>query len=136
MAKFPSDEWAKAFMNSLNTSKTYAEAAKTWEGDFVFIVTPDKPGEGKEYYLYFDLWHGVCRAASMLNDPNEKKAAFIWSGTFTNYTKIMTGEIDPIKGLMQGKFKLKGNMSTIMRAVKAAQELVNCLKTVPTEYDK
>ena len=35
--KFPSEEWVKALMGELNRSPAYAEAAKTWEGDFYFI---------------------------------------------------------------------------------------------------
>jgi len=33
---FPSDAWAKAFMEDLNQSEAYLEAAKNWEGDFFF----------------------------------------------------------------------------------------------------
>jgi len=32
--------------------------------------------------------------------------------------------VDPIQGLMAGKFKLIGNMAKVMRATKAAQEMV------------
>ena len=39
-------------------------------------------------------------------------------------------ELDPIKGMMQGKLKLKGDLPTIVRAVKASQELVNSSATV------
>ncbi len=35
---------------------------------------------------------------------------------------------------MTRRLKLKGNMMKIMRAVKAAQELVNCCTLVPTEF--
>ena len=47
--------------------------------------------------------------------------------------KLLQKKIDPIQGLMQGKFKLKGNMGKVMRAVKAAQELVNCVIATDTE---
>jgi len=40
MARFPSDEWIKMFKNKINESREYEEAAKTWEGDFLFVVTP------------------------------------------------------------------------------------------------
>ncbi len=41
MVRFPSDEWIKAFKDELNKNKTYEEVAKIWEGDFLFVVTPD-----------------------------------------------------------------------------------------------
>jgi putative sterol carrier protein len=39
-----------------------------------------------------------------------------------------------MKGLMTKKLKLNGNMAKIMRAVKAANELVRCTTRVPTEF--
>jgi hypothetical protein len=53
--KFPSDAWIKALMEDLNKSEAYAEAAKTWEGDFYFIVDPGGT-LGKTTILYMDLW--------------------------------------------------------------------------------
>ena len=42
MAKFPSVEWVKEYSQKLNENKSYEEAARTWEGDFLFIITPDE----------------------------------------------------------------------------------------------
>jgi putative sterol carrier protein len=36
--------------------------------------------------------------------------------------------------MMQGKLKLKGDLPTIVRYVKAADELVKCATRVPTEF--
>jgi putative sterol carrier protein len=36
--------------------------------------------------------------------------------------------------MMQGKLKLKGDLPTIVRYVKAANELVNIAGSVPTEF--
>jgi len=40
--KFPSEESIRAFKDELNKNKAYEEAAKDWEGDFLFIATPDQ----------------------------------------------------------------------------------------------
>jgi putative sterol carrier protein len=47
---------------------------------------------------------------------------------------VIAGELDPIKGMMQGKLKLEGDLPTIIRYVRAANELVLLTQTVPTEY--
>ena len=52
MVKFPSDEWIKTFKEELNKSKSYEEVAKDWEGDFLFVVTPDEELK-KESFLLF-----------------------------------------------------------------------------------
>ncbi len=51
-------------------------------------------------------------------------AEFVFSGLYDNWVKVLKQELDPIQGLMAGKFKLVGNMAKVMRATKAAQELV------------
>jgi len=48
LVKFPSEEWIKLFMEQLNANKNYEEAAKTWKGDFLFVIESD--AELKEYY--------------------------------------------------------------------------------------
>jgi len=54
LPKFPSGEWIKEFCKLVNENKANEEAAKNWEGDFLFIVTPDE-GLDKEYVFYVDL---------------------------------------------------------------------------------
>ena len=49
---------------------------------------------------------------------------FVFSGKYDNWLKVLSKELDPIQGLMAGKFKLLGNMAKVMRATKAAQEMV------------
>jgi putative sterol carrier protein len=133
MPKFPSNEWIVALCEELNNSGAYAEAAKNWEGDFYFIVEPGGPFTGQAT-LYMDLWHGKCRSAMAVSDPTEKDPAFVMSARYDTWVKVIQNQLDPIKGLMTRQLKLKGNMTMIMKNVKAAQELVGCCVNVPTEY--
>jgi putative sterol carrier protein len=129
-----SKEWIAEYMAALNANPAYDEAAKTWEGDFVFVARDDKT---KEAILaaYFDLWHGKCRKAYKVDDIKKlPKAEFVYDGPLANWKKVLSKELDPIQGLMSGKFKLTGNMSKVMRAVKAAQEMVNTTVKIKTEW--
>ncbi len=131
--KFPSEEWIKAFKEEVNRNKAYEEAAKDWEGDFLFIATPDE-GLEKEVVFYVDLWHGKCRDAYVVPSRDAKKAEFIYEGPYSNWKKLIMGEIDPIRGLLMRKFKLTGSMMKIMRYTKAASELVKTAQKIPTEF--
>lgn len=131
MVKFPSDEWIKTFKTELNNNKEYEEAAKTWEGDFLFIVTPDEDLKD-ELIFYVDIWHGKCREASLINE--KKEAAYIFQGSYTNWKKVIEKEIDPIRGLIMGMFTLKGDSKSVMSNARAAQELVNTVAKIPTEF--
>jgi putative sterol carrier protein len=131
--EFATDEWAKAFMEQINQSQAYAEAAKTWEGDFFFIIEADEH-YSEPVYIYVDLWHGKCREAFATTDPSVKDPVFHMSGPLGNWRRVIDKKLDPLQGLLTRQFKLQGDMVKIMRAVKAAQELVNCTALVPTEF--
>ena len=76
MAKFGTQEWYDVYMEEINKSKAYEEAARTWEGDFYFIV--EKGGPVKEpIYGYVDLYHGKCRKAEIVTDPKKYNPEFI-----------------------------------------------------------
>jgi putative sterol carrier protein len=133
MALFGTKAWVDEYGKNLNASKAYEDAAKTWEGDFVFVVKADG-NQKTDLYMYLDLWHGKARSWAILKSPDEKKAEFIYEGPYSNFKLLAQKKIDPIQGLMTGKFKLKGNMGKVMRAVKAAQELVNTIVATDTQF--
>jgi putative sterol carrier protein len=131
--KFPSDEWAKMMMEDLNKSDAYMEAAKNWEGDFYFIIEPREKSE-QSAILYMDLWHGKCREAFVVTDPDIRKPVFRLSGSIENWKKVMTKQIDPMQAMMTGKLKLHGNMAMVMKNVRAAKELVESCTRIDTDY--
>ena len=130
---FPSDDWAKALMEELNSSEAYAQAARKWEGDCFFTVEPEG-SMSQPVNLWLDLWHGQCRAAREIPAGEDLEPAFRFSGKLSTYRKIFSGKLDPIKALMTRQLKLSGDMKAIMRAPKAAQELVVCATQVDTVY--
>ena len=132
MVKFPSNEWIKIFKDELNKNKYYEEIAKNWEGDFLFIISPDNKLK-KETKFYVDLWHGKCRDAYQVKD--DKKTAFIFKGPYSNWKKVINKELDPIRGLIRGMFTLEGDSKIILEQTKAAQELVNTASKIPVDFE-
>jgi putative sterol carrier protein len=131
MIRFPSEEWVTKFKDELNMSKDYEEVAKHWEGDFLFVITPDD-GLDKEYVFYVDLWHGKCREAYLLRE--KKDAAFIFKGPYSNWKLVIKKELDPIRGLIRGLFTLDGDSKIIINEIKSAQELVNTASKIPVDF--
>lgn len=131
--QFPSAEWVAAFKDAVNASEAYKVSAAKWEGDFHFVVEPK--GSLKEpVKFYLDLWHGACREAHLVLEAGEKEPEFIIQGTIDTYRQIFNKKLDPIRALVSGKLKLKGNLGKIMRSVKATLDLVNAASDVPTTY--
>jgi len=128
---FPSNEWIKIFKEELNKNSIYQEVAKDWEGDFLFVITPDEELE-KETVFYIDLWHGKCRDAYLVK--GEKQAKFVFKGPYSNWKKVIRKELDPIRGLIRGMFTVDGDSRVILDQAKAAQELVNIASTIPVVF--
>jgi putative sterol carrier protein len=134
--EFPSEKWLEEYVDRINESKEYREAAATWEGDiaYVFEAEPEM-GVPNEIWAWLDLWHGECREGKYDIGPEQgEKAKFIIRAPYSRWKEVIRKELDPVKGMMQGKLKLKGDLPTIVRYVKAANELVNLAGTVPTEF--
>ena len=132
--KFLSKEWIEEYKNVLNDSPAYKEAAKTWEGDFLFVIEPDDKIDKKTTY-YIDLHHGDCLGVDLIDEGKETpETAFQYIGKYSDWLKVINGELDPIKGILTRKFKLVGDKGKVMRATKAAKELVNSAQKIDTEF--
>ena len=126
-------EWADAAMQELNSSQTYKEVAKNWEGDMYVIIEPDASFKNR-IIGYFDLWHGECRSASAIKDETEESPQYRISGPYTVMKQLLEKKLDPVKAMMTGKLKVKGNMGQIMRMPRAALEFTNCLSKVDAVF--
>ncbi len=131
--EFATDEWVKALKDELNNSAGYKKAAEKWEGDFYFVVEKS-PGIPEDVYLYMDLWHGEARDAYLVADPSAKKTAFELRADLDVWKGVLAKQLDPIRGIMTKKLKLKGNMMKVIKTPKAATELVAAASRIDTTF--
>jgi putative sterol carrier protein len=135
MARFPSEEWLAEYVRQINASTSYRDAAATWEGDVAYVIEaePDR-GVAEDVWAWLDLWHGACRDGKLVSPEEGERARFVIRAPYSRWKEVIKRELDPVKGMMQGKLKLRGDLPTIVKYVKAANELVNVAQTVPTEF--
>lgn len=131
MPTFPSQEWADAFRQALSANAAYREAARAWEGDLFLVVSPDEQSPNGAGVL-LDLYHGECRSARFLADAASTSAEFVYSGTRANWGRLLKHEIDPIRAILDGTFKIRGNLAKAARFTRAAAELVSTAAQIPT----
>jgi putative sterol carrier protein len=131
---FGTQLWLARLRETINQSESYAEAAKNWEGDIYFIIEAADSYLPHDLFLYLDLWHGQCRAATIAHDPADYQPEFTFSGSFKTFKQIINDWLDPMKAIMTRKLKVQGNMAKIMRNVKAANQLVHCCTLIPTHF--
>ena len=135
MALFPTDPWFQRLVERINASAEYRDAAATWEGDIAFVIEaePDR-GVPADVWGYLDLWHGECRGGGVVDAERGGSARYVIRAPYSRWKEVLLGELDPVKGMMQGKLKVRGDLPTIVRYVRAANELVNLTGTVETEF--
>src|SRR5215470_5814318 len=135
MPVFASQPWFEAFAEQINASAHYREAAADWEGDIAFriMAEPDR-NVPADLYGYLDLWHGACRSGKVIDATEAAAAAYTIAAPFSRWKDVVEGDLDPIKGMMQGKLRVRGDLPTIVRYVKAANELVRLTGRVDTDF--
>jgi putative sterol carrier protein len=135
MPMFASQGWFEAFQVQINASAHYRETAADWEGDIAFRIgaEPDRRVP-EDLWGYLDLWHGRCRDARAIVASDADAAAYTLSAPYSRWKDVVQGELDPIKGMMQGKLRVRGDLPTIVRYVKAANELVRLTGLVDTDF--
>ena len=133
---FPSVEWMEEYKKQINSSEGYKKAGATWTAGVVALVISAKPeiGINEDFGMWLDLHQGVCREAKKVGLEEAQKAPFCIIGDYTRWKQVIKKELAPVKGMMQGKLKLKGDLPTIVRYVKASQELVECTTRIETKF--
>ena len=130
--KFPSQEWADAFRAAVNENAAYRESARAWEGDILFLVRSADPSAAAPG-VHLALAHGECSAATFHADGSTVASEFVYEGSPENWKKILSGQLDPVKAILDGTFRIKGNLAKAMRFTRAAKELVETASKVPTD---
>ncbi|MCC7539898.1 MAG: SCP2 sterol-binding domain-containing protein [Deltaproteobacteria bacterium] len=138
MAKFPSPEWATAYKDAINQNAAYREAGKDWvHGPVAMVVKADPAiGLAEDQGFVLALHQGVCNEAEYVTGLEKANVApFVIVGDYARWKQVVRGELEPIKGMMQGKLKLtKGHMPTIVKFVEASKQLVASSARVPTQF--
>lgn len=135
MPLFPSEGWFGAFVDTINASEAYAKYAADWEGDVVIAIEaePDH-GVPEDVYGLLDLWHGGCRGGGLVDGARAETAEFLVRAPYSRWKDVILGELEPVKGLMQGRLRVRGDLQKILRYVKATQELARLTRNVETTF--
>jgi putative sterol carrier protein len=135
MPEFPTDPWVKAFVEQINGSAEYADSAAGWEGD-VAIVIEAEPDHGvpQTVWALLELHAGACRGGGVVDEERGARAPFVIRAAYSRWKDVIRGDLDPIKGMMQGKLKVQGDLPAIIRYARATSELAHLTQLVDTTF--
>ncbi len=133
---FPSEEWTEAYKDAINADPEYKKAGAAWTaGALAFVVKAEPAAKLEEDTAFIlDVHEGVCRKAWLADMDEAQKQPFVITGSYAQWKAVINKQLDPIKGMMQGKLKLKGNLPMIVRHVKASQVLVENASNIDTNF--
>lgn len=136
--KFPSAEWTAAYKDAINNHPTYKDSGKSWTNGVITLVVNANPAAGlpEDVCIWLDLHQGVCRDTKTVTRAEaDAGAAFVIVGDYARWKQVIRKELEPIKGMMQGKLRLaKGPLPVIVRYVQAARDLVDSATHVETIF--
>jgi putative sterol carrier protein len=58
---------------------------------------------------------------------------FVLTATYTNISRIMKGDLDPMQAMLTRKLQVHGSMAYMMRNVPTVLDFVRCAREVTTE---
>jgi putative sterol carrier protein len=88
------------------------------------ILAVPQYGIDDDLFILMDLSNGDCRSMRLVPGNVGENGDFVISGSMERWTQVGKRELDVVKGMMQGKLKLRGNLPQIVRYVKASSRLV------------
>jgi len=130
-----SPEWAAKFRDEVNGSAAYRDAAAAWEGTvgLVVLAEPDKQ-VAEDVGVFMDLWHGAARDIRVCSRSEAEAARYVITGSYTTWKRVALKDLNAIKGIMTGRLKLRGDFPTLVRYIRASQELTECLGLFPAHW--
>lgn len=128
-------EWAEAFKDEINRSEAYRKAAKGWKWTLGLVVEAEPDRNFPETKgLFMDLYDGDAREVREEAVEKVQGCDFVITAPYSRWKQVATKELDATRGMLQGKLKLKGDLPTIVRYTKAAQELTEATTRVPVTW--
>ncbi len=136
MPGFPSTEWLDEYVAQINASAEFEDAARTFEADIAFVFEAE-PARG----VPADVWclatfgGGKCRTARYDVDPSAASGAtFVIRAPYSRWKDVIQGRMDPIEGMLDGDLVVTGHLPTLLKYVRATDELVNLAAKVSSSF--
>lgn len=137
MALYPSQEWCDEWKKAINSDEAVAKTGKNWgvdfNGNWLFVVTPGG-GLDETVYVYLEAAAGKCSEARMLDDPSMVDPGYVVTGSYADFKPVVRGENDFLATVVKGGFKLKGDMSKVMRNAKFVRAVANSISSFESQY--
>jgi putative sterol carrier protein len=132
---FPSPEWLVAYSEAINADAEFRKAAQGWEGDITLVVEAEPhKGVPVDSWAWFDLHHGENLEAKVVTPDVGERAAFVIRAPYSVWKEVLSGRLEPVRGMTVGRLRLAGDLPAIKEHVRAVGALVSIASRITTEF--
>ena len=111
-----------SWQQRLNSSPSFADAAKAWTGRLLLIETDD---DGTDRSTWVVVDSGRCTEARNGNPLDEDAADYVLAAAPATWSDLVAARTTPATAALTGRLKLrKGNVLSLVPHAKAAAELL------------
>ena len=135
MPAFPGPEWLIAFQEAIANSDALMAAAHEWEGDITLVVEaePDR-NVHVDLWAWFDLHRGEFRGAKLVGPDEGERARYVVRAPYSVWKDVINGNLEPLRGMTQGRLRLSGDLPELNRHKAAVAELVAIAASIDSQF--
>ena len=127
-----SPAWIDACASAINHNDAYRKVAVNWRWPLLLQIIHDSPHATA---IYLDLYQGSCRAARLATPADIAHAEFVLEASESTWRSVLSGQLDPIAGIMRRQLTLtKGSLTTLAMHGATAKALISAISQ-PTLLD-
>lgn len=117
MLLFPSPQWVDAWVELANADQAFRAAGAGWDGVVGGVIGADAAaGVGDDLYLRLTgrdgRWYEHTLAA---DDQLVVGTVFTIRAPYKAWKSVIRQELSPLTGVVQGRLRLRGQLSTFLR---------------------
>ncbi|MFZ9859324.1 MAG: R2-like ligand-binding oxidase [Roseiflexaceae bacterium] len=120
-----SSAWIAACAYAINHNDAYRKAASNWRWPLLLrVMHPHQ----EPTVIYLDLYQGSCRVARIATPSDFTHAEFVLEASEEIWRQVLTGQLDPIAGIMRRQLTLtKGSLTTLAMHGATAKALITAI---------
>jgi putative sterol carrier protein len=133
---YPSQEWLEAWATIANSSTEFRSSGAGWSGGVGLVIEAD-PGLGvpETLYLRLDGDDGRWTEVGFGRHPGlVEGTVFTIRAPYLRWKQVIRQELDPVKGVLQGKLVLRGHLPVVLRWIRAIRILAKLAGRVETSF--
>jgi putative sterol carrier protein len=132
---YPSADWLRSWADLANRTEAFKSSGAGWSGALALVIEPEPDaGVAAPMYLRLEGAGGTWeRVAYGLDAALADGCEVTLLAPYRRWKQVIRQDLDPVKGVLQGKLRLVGHLPTVLewiRAFAVLAELAGRLETV------